>query len=59
MFFGTTDSHLDSNHVSVRKNWTYMPSATWSYGTLVDKMLVDFKTFQILYRLNDLDFYFV
>ena len=47
----------------VRKNWAHAPTASGSYGRLVDwladKMQVDFEIFKILYRLNYLDFYFV
>ena len=36
-----------------------MPSASGSYGILADKLWIDFKIFEILYRLKYLDFYFV
>ena len=49
------------------KKWARAPTASGSYGRLAgwlagwqaDEMLVDFKIFKILYKLNYSDFYFV
>ena len=31
----------------VKKNWTYLPTASGSYGRLADKIWVDFKILQV------------
>ena len=56
MFFGTTDSCLDSNCFSCEKNWTHMPVTSGFYGMLADEIWMDFEIFKILYTLNYLDF---
>ena len=43
----------------MKKNWASTPSASGSYGRLVDEIRLDFEILKILYRLNYLDFYFV
>ena len=50
---------LDINIHPFEKNWTNTPSASESYGRLADEMQVKVKIFNILYRLNYSDFYYV
>ena len=43
----------------VRKTQIHMPSASGAYGKLADRIRVNFKIFEILYRLNYMDLYFI
>ena len=62
MFFGTTDSYLDINHLSHGTGPICLTLVGLQYGRLAgrqaDKIRVEFEIFKILYMLNYLDCYF-